>query len=121
MTAFEQRDYRHMTTRRPCPPPSPAAGLAAQHPKLLPQDEDLQVLGAVVSVWEAQQTGELAGGQPEHKEHRRMVRNACSRREPGFPRPTGVATDDPHRVGCLEDPLQGPVDLPGKVSLWLRV
>jgi hypothetical protein len=34
------------------------AGLAAQHPKLLPQHQDLQVLGGVVSVWENQQTGE---------------------------------------------------------------
>ena len=66
-----------------------AAGLAAQHPKLLPQDQDLQVLGAVISVWEDQQAGEQADGQPEHQEHRGMVRNACSRRESGFPRPTG--------------------------------
>src|SRR6266567_5693095 len=64
MTAFEQRDYRHMTTRRPCPPPSPAAGLAAQHPKLLPQDQDLQVLGAVISTGEDQQTGQQADDQP---------------------------------------------------------
>src|SRR6266700_8078927 len=64
MTAFEQRDYRHMTTRRPCPPPSPAAGLAAQHPKLLPQDQDLQVLGAVISTGKDQQAGQQADGQP---------------------------------------------------------
>jgi len=31
-----------------------AAGLAAQDPKLLPQDQDLQVLGAVLGVWEDQ-------------------------------------------------------------------
>jgi hypothetical protein len=30
------------------------AGLAAQHPKLLPQDQDLQVLGAVIGVREDQ-------------------------------------------------------------------
>ncbi len=35
-----------------------AAGLAAQYPKLMPQYQDLQVLGAVVSVWEDQQAGE---------------------------------------------------------------
>jgi hypothetical protein len=29
-------------------------GLAAQHPKLMPQDEDLQVLGAVIGVREDQ-------------------------------------------------------------------
>jgi hypothetical protein len=40
-----------------------AAGLAAQHPKLMPQDEDLQVLGAVTSVREDQQAGEHAEGQ----------------------------------------------------------
>jgi hypothetical protein len=27
-------------------------------------------------------------GQPEQEEHRRIVRNACSRPESGFPRPT---------------------------------
>jgi hypothetical protein len=35
-----------------------AAGLAAQDPKLLPQHQDLQVLGAVVGVWEDHQAGE---------------------------------------------------------------
>jgi hypothetical protein len=35
-----------------------AAGLAAQHPKLMPQDQDLQVLGAVINVREDQQTSE---------------------------------------------------------------
>jgi hypothetical protein len=34
-----------------------AVGLATQHPKLMPQHQDLQVLGAVVSVWEDQQAG----------------------------------------------------------------
>jgi hypothetical protein len=34
------------------------AGLAAQHPKLMPQDQDLQVLGAVIAVWKDQQAGE---------------------------------------------------------------
>jgi hypothetical protein len=66
-----------------------AAALAAQHPKLMPQGQDLQVLGAVVSAWEDQQAGQQANGQPEQEEHRRMVRNACSRRESEFPHPTG--------------------------------
>jgi hypothetical protein len=51
-----------------------AAALAAQHPKLLPQDQDLQVLGAVIAVREDQQAGEHADDQPEHEDHRRMVR-----------------------------------------------
>jgi hypothetical protein len=55
----------------------------------MPQDQDLQVLGPVIGVWEDQQAGQQADGQPEHEEHRRMVRNACSRRESEFPRPTG--------------------------------
>jgi hypothetical protein len=44
-----------------------ATGLAAQHPKLMPQDEDLQVLGAVVSVWEDQQAREWADGHQSMK------------------------------------------------------
>jgi hypothetical protein len=47
-----------------CGEPGPA-GLAAQHPKLVPQHEDLQVLGAVVAVWEDQQAGEHADNQPK--------------------------------------------------------
>src|SRR6266702_1573494 len=66
-----------------------AAGLAAQHPKLMSENEDLQVLGAVVSVREDQQTRQQADGQPEQEEHRWMVRSACSRGESEFPRPTG--------------------------------
>src|SRR6266568_6009389 len=65
-----------------------AAGLAAQHPKLMSENEDLQVLGAVVSVREDQQTRQQADGQPEQEEHRWMVRSACSRGESEFPRPT---------------------------------
>src|SRR6266496_6411890 len=65
------------------------AALAAQHPKLMPQYQDLQVLGAVVAVRKEQQTGQQADGQPKHEEHRGMLRNACSRRESAFPRPTG--------------------------------
>ncbi len=61
--------------------------MVSKHSKLMPQYEDLQVLGAVVSVWEDQQTGQQAHEQREHEEHRGMVRNACSRRESGFPRP----------------------------------
>jgi hypothetical protein len=34
------------------------AGLAAQHSKLMPQDQNLQVLAVVVSVWEDEQAGE---------------------------------------------------------------
>jgi hypothetical protein len=92
--------------KRRCPPPSgerPAgggeqdpvtcgesgmAGLAPQDPKLMPKDQDLQILAAVASVREDEQAGEEADGQPEHEEHRGMVRNACSRRETEFPRPT---------------------------------
>jgi hypothetical protein len=73
------------------------AGLAAQHPKLLPEYEDLQVLGTVIVVEEDEQTGEEADGQPEHEEHRGMVRNACSRCESGFPRPTAANTQAPTR------------------------
>jgi hypothetical protein len=40
-----------------CGEPGPAA-LAAQHPKLMPQLQDLQVLGAVIGVREDQQAGE---------------------------------------------------------------
>jgi hypothetical protein len=74
-----------------------AAGLAAQHPKLMPENEDLQVLGAVVSVWEDQQTRQQADGQPEQEEHRWMVRSACSRDESEFPRPTGGDRRGLHR------------------------
>jgi len=35
-----------------------AAGLAAQHPKLMPQDQDLQVLGAVIAVRKDEPAGE---------------------------------------------------------------
>jgi hypothetical protein len=35
-----------------------AAGLAAQHPKLLPQHQDLQVLGAVIGIGKDQQAGQ---------------------------------------------------------------
>jgi hypothetical protein len=66
------------------------AGLAPQHPKLMPKDQDLQILASVASVREDEQAGEEADGQPEHEEHRGMVRNACSRREAEFPRPTAV-------------------------------
>jgi hypothetical protein len=65
------------------------AALAAQHPKLLPQHQNLEVLGAITSARKDQQTGQQANGQPEQEEHRGMVRNACSRRESAFPRPTG--------------------------------
>ncbi len=50
---------------------------------------------ALTSVREDQQAGEQTDGQPEQKEHRRMVRNACSRRESGFPRPTACAFSTP--------------------------
>jgi hypothetical protein len=40
-----------------------AAGLAAQHPKLMPQHQDLQVLGAVIGVRQDQQ----ASDQPEYE------------------------------------------------------
>jgi hypothetical protein len=51
-----------------------AAGLAAQHPKLLPQHQDLQVFGGVIGIGEDQQAGQQADGQPEQEKHRRMVR-----------------------------------------------
>ncbi len=82
-----------------------AAGLAAQHPKLMPQNKDLQVLGAVIAVRKDQQTGQHANGQPEHEEHRGMVGNACSRRESGFPRPTGLRWPNSHPVPGLATPL----------------
>jgi hypothetical protein len=34
------------------------AGLAAQHPKLMPQYQDLQVFGGVIAVREDQQAGQ---------------------------------------------------------------
>jgi hypothetical protein len=37
-----------------------AAGLAAQHSKLMPEYQDLQVLGAAISAWEDQQASEYA-------------------------------------------------------------
>src|SRR6266536_1400961 len=51
---------------------------------------------------------EQANGQPEHEDHRGMVRNACSRRESRFPRPTGLLSARggqgclrPHRSACV--------------------
>jgi hypothetical protein len=75
------------------------AGLAPQHPKLMPKDQDLQILASVASVREDEQAGEEADGQPEHEEHRGIVRNACSRHEAEFPRPTRrLSTSTPN--GC---------------------
>jgi hypothetical protein len=58
-----------------------------QHPKLMAEDEDLEVLGAVVSVTLAtadEQTDESAGDEVEERPHRPIV-PGLSERESGFP------------------------------------
>jgi hypothetical protein len=57
--------------------------------ELVSEDQDLQVLGAVISAGEDQRAGEHTGGQREQEQHRPMVGSAWSRCECRFPRPTG--------------------------------
>jgi len=66
------------------------ADLAAQHPKLLPEHQNLQVLRAVTGAREDQQADERSDQQPEHERHQPMVRSPCSRHESEIPRPTGL-------------------------------
>jgi hypothetical protein len=69
---------------------SGAAGLAAQHPQLLPEHQELQVLSAITRALEDQQAGERSDDQPDQEQPRLMVRSRCSQHESGFPRPTGL-------------------------------
>ena len=60
------------------------------HPKLMAEDEDLKVLGAVV--WfrlsgADEETGEGSGDEVEERPHRPIV-PGLSERESGFPTPT---------------------------------
>jgi hypothetical protein len=65
------------------------ADLAAQHPKLLPEHQNLQVLRAITGAREDQQANERSDQQPEHERHQPMLRSPCSRHESEIPRPTG--------------------------------
>ena len=48
-------------------------GLSLEHPELVAQDEDLEVLGPVVVVAPDAETSERAQDEVQQKQHRRMV------------------------------------------------
>jgi hypothetical protein len=61
-----------------------------QHPKLMAEDEDLEVLASAVSALLAtadEETGEGSGDEVEERPHRPIV-PGLSERESGFPTPT---------------------------------
>ena len=64
----------------------------AEHPELMAEDEDLQVLGSVVSTRLAtadEETDEGADDEVEERPHPPIV-PGCSDRDSGFPTPTGT-------------------------------
>ncbi len=63
-----------------------------QHPELMPEDQDLEVLGAVISATLAtadEETDEGADDEVEEGQHRPIV-PGLSDRESGFSTPTGA-------------------------------
>jgi len=67
------------------------AGRPLQYPELVAENQDLEVLGAVVSVTLAtadEETDESVGDEVDERPHRPIVPGR-SERESGFPTPTG--------------------------------
>ncbi len=82
---------------------SGTASLATQYTELLPQYQDLQVLGTVSSAWQDQHAGKRADDQREQEQHRPMVRSPYSQCESGFRAPQA----DPVRPITVERARSG--------------
>jgi hypothetical protein len=74
------------------------AGRPLQHPELMAEDEDLEVLASVVSALLAtddEEADEGADDEVEEGQHRPIV-PGLSERESGFPTPTGIQRELNH-------------------------
>jgi hypothetical protein len=105
-----------------------AAGGAAQDSELVLQDQDLWVLGGVISVREDQQAGGRADCQREYEQHRRMLWSPWSRCESEFLRPTGafgrsgvVRLDSPGAAQRASPPAELVEQRFGRRVCWLWV
>jgi hypothetical protein len=67
---------------------SGTAGLAAQHPQLLPEYQNLEVLGTITKASQDQQAHEHSDKQRQYERHRPRVRSRCSHHESELLRPT---------------------------------
>jgi hypothetical protein len=63
------------------------AGLSAEHPQLVAERQDLDVLGAVIRR-ACDKAGDRAGDQGEEEQHPRVLRIGELEGESGFPTPT---------------------------------